>query len=520
MKFNWTNYLFFILLILELKLLICLTIKKNNSTTHSTLIPIETFNENLKSEDKYMHRKQDESQIKSVNSSIGKNINFTNKFNQTKYIIQINYINTYNNTIDLDPKRRNDSFIYDPPIPDPNPIPIPYPIIDPNPIPIPPPYVDFVISGERNCPEKIDLRLEKEFNEEIPNEDYIPTGPPKMKPNIYKIMSYPETRHINYFFDYFDEFFIKKKEKTFLQLIAEEFKKEYEAAISIGKNYVNKLDPYTPIKLLFFYSNGIQGENPFPKHKWNSSDKQQRIEYNENWIFDNIKKYNKNFKPEIYKLGISPSVVLQLLYKWKCKFNKDIMYAKMLVDTYDLDGDGALNLSEFILFTIKFTMKRKSECSDFCFKDIIENILEPLFLYFDCNKDGLIKSESMWKSLKYLVRKDQEKYDIYQCQLKYVYNKDVHTKALNDFILKNGNKKIGILNKMEFTQGILMGYWERQVAENQIFTDSTLANKDTRWSENGETDLQCQIIKKYESQTIPKFQINEFVDEDYRRIRR
>jgi hypothetical protein len=70
--------------------------------------------------------------------------------------------------------------------------------------------------------------------------------------------------------------------------------------------------------------------------------------------------------------------------------------------------------------------------------------------------------------------------------------------SCNDLILKNAKEKQGYLNKKEFSLGILLGFWDRQVGKTHFLKDNQRNDKNSRWSPNGKIDLFCEKMKKYE----------------------
>jgi len=367
-------------------------------------------------------------------------------------------------------------------------------------------YVDLVVNTERPlCPETEDPRLAKKKLDNLPSDDYYPAQGPKRKPNPFKIMDSAEFMHINYLFDYLDQFLIKKQGKTFMQIVVQEFKKMYESAKAMkkeGENHV--LDPYTPEKLLFYYSNGAAGKEPFTDSRIkapNLNDIQvvapPDAKETENTL-KMITAFNKNFNIEVWKKGIAPIQILNLMKQWLWipSGEQDIMDAKQIVDKFDFDGDGALNPSEFIAFAITHNMKQVHQCRQFCFKDIIDNIIDPLFMYLDCDNDGYINSENMWGGLRNINRVNKN-YNMYSCVFPKEMNKNYRTNSVNDFILKHSKIADGFLNTEELRTGLLMGIWERQVSESDIFESSDKSNKSIRWENDGAKDVECEKIKAF-----------------------
>jgi len=366
------------------------------------------------------------------------------------------------------------------------------------------PYIDLVVNPQRpTCPVSDDPQLGD--MDDMPTEDYYPAQGPKRKPNRFKIMDSAEFMQINYLFDYLDQFLIKKQSKTFVQIVVEEFKKIYEAAKAIKKvSEDHVLDPYTPEKLLFYFSNGAAGKEPFTDSRITDPN-QKEIQVitppdakDEENILKMISALNKYFNVEIWKKGISPIQILTLMKQWIWipTGELDIMDAKKIVDKYDFDGDGALNPSEFIAFAITHNMKQVHQCKQFCFKDIIDNIIDPLFMYLDCDNDGFINSENMWDGLRNIQRV-KNNYNMYSCQFPKENNKFYRTNSVNDFILKFSTTARGFLNTEEFRKGLLMGIWERQVSESEIFTSADKSNKSIRWGNEGTKDIECEKIKEF-----------------------
>jgi len=365
-----------------------------------------------------------------------------------------------------------------------------------------PSYADLVVSLDRPSCTK-DPRLENLKKKESEKKELYNDQGPVRKPNIYKMMNNENFLPMSYLFDYLDEFVIKSQGKTFLSIVTEEFKKIYEASKAIPKNDIRFSDPYTPEKLLYYFSNGAAGVAPLTHSKVIKSTIENvkvfaPLKTDESFIFNMIRSFNKKFDEEIYKKGISPLQIFLLLNKWNWKGyqNNDITNAKKIVDEYDFDGDGALNPMEFILFSITHNFKEDNLCLQNCYREIFDKIIDPLFMYLDCDDDGYINSENIWNGLKNINRKSSN-YDMYGCLFPLKIHKYYRTNSVNDFVLKNSHFKDSFINKEEFRYGLLIGFWERQTSNHEIYLNGDPSDKSKRWEENGARDIQCEKIKGF-----------------------
>ena len=227
---------------------------------------------------------------------------------------------------------------------------------------------------------------------------------------------------------------------------------------------------------------------------------------------DAIKKLTKlipSFSADKWDTYISTAKISVLLKDWN--YEIDFMsqdYPKFIVDTYDYNGDGRLDASEFILFVILHNMKKRNElntCKN-CFVEEIKKFLDPMYSYIDCDGDNTINAEDIWAGLKGLNRRDGDKlYNMYQCVID---GTEVRTVAINDFILKSQKTFPGKLTRDEWRNGILLGYWGRQIQGDKIFApvskndkakiqaELDLHNlKSLRWLSNGMKDLSCDYMK-------------------------
>ena len=119
-------------------------------------------------------------------------------------------------------------------------------------------------------------------------------------------------------------------------------------------------------------------------------------------------------------------------------------------------------------------------------ENISKDIIEKLYTHITdliLNPKG-VTAEHIWNGLKNLNR-GTELYNIYQC--------DIRTNSVNDFVIKSSKNK-GVLSKGEFRTGILLGYWTRQVKDDHIVIDDSFNGKSMRWV--GSKDKICNR-KKY-----------------------
>jgi hypothetical protein len=140
-----------------------------------------------------------------------------------------------------------------------------------------------------------------------------------------------------------------------------------------------------------------------------------------------------------------------------------------------------------------------------CMEDIIKKVIDPVYLYIDCNGDNFVNAEDIWTSLKGLERKEGDGlYNIYQCVID---GTEVRTVSINDFILKSQKSLPGKLSRDEWRVGILVGYLGRQIKDDKIFVDLAAnaqkgpsyldANnlKNLRWRDNGKVDISCDYMR-------------------------
>jgi hypothetical protein len=229
---------------------------------------------------------------------------------------------------------------------------------------------------------------------------------------------------------------------------------------------------------------------------------------------DAIKKVSKlisGFSHEKWETFISTAKLSMLLKEWNYEIDQMSQdLPKFIIDTYDYNGDGRLDPSEFILFAILHNQKKRNELSPCknCFVEEIKKFLDPMYSYIDCDGDNTINAEEIWSGLKGLNRRDGDKqYNMYQC---IIDGTEVRTVAINDFILKAQKTFPGKLTRDEWRNGILIGYWGRQIKGDKIFAavtknDKTKSQaeldlhnlKTLRWLSNGMKDISCDYLKNH-----------------------
>lgn len=162
--------------------------------------------------------------------------------------------------------------------------------------------------------------------------------------------------------------------------------------------------------------------------------------------------------------------------------------AKYLITKFDFNGDGRLSVQEFIVASI-YTNKKilgGHQC-EHCYNKLIQDLIDPIFHFTDCDSDLRVTAEEMYKGLR-LLKKDHEN-SYYKC----VHEKSSYrTSAVNDFILKSGHNRKGTITNEEFRVGILLGYWTRHVNKDGIITDDSYSRKKERWVQG--KDTKCEEI--------------------------
>jgi hypothetical protein len=201
----------------------------------------------------------------------------------------------------------------------------------------------------------------------------------------------------------------------------------------------------------------------------------------------NLKKVNKNYEPKIYSISVNTVQIHKAMPLWKWEIDVGLKdYAVTFVKKYDMNGDGRLNPRELILGALELNkhMFGSGICTH-CMEGVVEKI-DAMFLYLDCDNDGLITSEDLWKNLP-LLKRSTSKYNIFALEKK----EGIRTDAINDFILKNNKMTKGALNKVEFRNGILYGIWDRQTDYYKILDDDSKSLRKLRWKTDGTLDIKA-----------------------------
>jgi len=386
-------------------------------------------------------------------------------------------------------------------------------------------YVDLVTNPVRpKCPVILDpkraLRDMKKYETGA-----FPTQGPFVQINPFKIMNTKDTAYINYVFDFLDEMVIKKEKDAKLnEMIRKKFSETFEEAKKMKKTDTRYSNPYTAPKLLYFFSKGTAGEQPFtdprlidekmvnngqtatpsgmvPPTPANPVKPTPDDAAVPEAVFKAIQSYNKNFDKAVWENGVTPMQVFHILNEWGWGMpgeDRDMMDIKRIVDTYDFNGDGNLNPEEFTIFQIHSTIKVGHQCAKHCFRNIIDKVFEPLFMYLDCDSDGYINATNLWEGLKNVYRNGSKKYNMYGCEFPVELNKQYRTNCTNDLILKATFAADGFLNKDEFIKAMLTGFWEREVDTKSYGVNAeTQEGLKARWSSNGTKDVECDKIMYY-----------------------
>ncbi len=196
-----------------------------------------------------------------------------------------------------------------------------------------------------------------------------------------------------------------------------------------------------------------------------------------------LKGVTKNYDKATYMISINTVQLNDAMPKWKWFITpKEEDFAENFVSHYDFDGDGRLNVRELIIGVIWHNKKivGVEECK-YCFQDLT-NKMDAIFAFIDCNNDGLLSAEELWRSLPSLKR-GSKKYDIFK-----IKNSDnIRTNAINDFVIKNSGDK-GQITKEQFRTGLMLGLWDRQTSKKAVVKDDSRNLKPLRWDKSGSTD--------------------------------
>lgn len=292
---------------------------------------------------------------------------------------------------------------------------------------------------------------------------------PKKKTNPWQEYSKGDSAFL---FDHLDD--------VLQSIIANKYKKIYDAALEAQTKLFSSSsppeDPYSYKYLL----------NIFLPNKYDASFPENKNRLAEVW---------PHFIRENWDNYITFPTFSEVCRDWSWVINKEGIKD---FNKFDFNGDGRLDRKEFILYSIimnKSLFGTKTAKQDYFYDDIFAELIDPMFMFIDCDKNGSVTSEEIWNGLRNLKRKNKDKYSLFSCKLKMDMEKEYRTISINDFILTNGKKKKAEVNLEEFRTGILLGYWKRQTRADKIVTDDTFAYKNERWIDDGKDDKMCLNIK-------------------------
>jgi hypothetical protein len=198
-----------------------------------------------------------------------------------------------------------------------------------------------------------------------------------------------------------------------------------------------------------------------------------------------IKLFTKNFNAEIYGVSANLPQLQAAITKWKWNVNPgDPTALRSIIMKYDMNFDGRLNPRELILASIwnnKQTIG--SPLCNHCYFEVGKT-LDAIFLYLDCDNDGLLSAEEIWGNLPN-IKRSTEKWNMFA----FGNDESIRTAAINDFILKNTKTKDGYITRNEFRIGMLLGFWDRQVEKTKIVDDDSRNLKKLRWEEGDMIDI-------------------------------
>jgi hypothetical protein len=251
-----------------------------------------------------------------------------------------------------------------------------------------------------------------------------------------------------YFFDFLDPVLRKDVVKEFNAIV-----KDIKAFPATDKKVA---DPFDYKKLL-------------AKGKGNLSKKQIKM----------LKKFTTNYDAKTYDASANLPQIAAALNKWKWQVStEDPTFFMRFVQKYDMNFDGRLSPREFILSSLDYN--RQTVGSSLCTHCYFEQgkTLDALFLYLDCDNNGLLSAEEIWHNI-VNIKRDTNKWNMFA----FGTNQSIRTSAVNDFILKNSKTKEGYLTRNEFRVGMLLGFWDRQADNIKVFEKDERSLKRLRWKE-------------------------------------
>ena len=198
-----------------------------------------------------------------------------------------------------------------------------------------------------------------------------------------------------------------------------------------------------------------------------------------------IKLFTKNFDSAIYSVSANLPQIQAAITKWKWAVNPaDPTVFKRFIMDYDMNFDGRLNPREMILGSI-YNNKQTigSPLCEHCYFEVGKT-LDAIFLYLDCDNDGLLSAEEIWGNLPN-IKRNNEKWNMFALG----NDESIRTASINDFILKNSKSKEGYITRNEFRVGMLLGIWDRQAETTMILKDDSRNLKRLRWEEGDMVDI-------------------------------
>jgi hypothetical protein len=198
-----------------------------------------------------------------------------------------------------------------------------------------------------------------------------------------------------------------------------------------------------------------------------------------------LKRFTKNYDPQVYDLSVNAVQIRYALPQWKWNIDvSNLEFPVKLIKQFDLNFDGRLNPRELILASI---IQNKgilgTQLCQNCFNNSTK-VMDAIFLYLDCNNDGWLSAEEFWSNLNNLKR-GTNKFNIYSFGIR----ESIRTAAINDFVIKNGKIKEGYITKAEFRNGLLLGMWDRQTEKTGVLLDDSRTLKNLRWREDDTIDI-------------------------------
>ena len=203
-----------------------------------------------------------------------------------------------------------------------------------------------------------------------------------------------------------------------------------------------------------------------------------------------------------YNKEITAEHIKEIIEKWGWynPYPNESNYAQKIIAQFDIDKSGSLNANEFLTLSVLLNQNNRNnnKCIKNCYRGVFSSLIDPIFKLSDENGDNYLTAEELFNALKRLSRRNLNSYNIFQCVSRNTQIvKFYHTDAANGFILKNQDKKDSAVNLDEFRNGILLGYIDRQVEGNTFFFKDEINEKNKRWKNKGQIDIQCMKITNY-----------------------